>query len=785
MNKILYTIVFLLFYLSINEVKAQYGVVVYGQEQDTLCFIPDNIVGIYHGEPDDNGISIVCPDTTFVMNHLSIDSISFVPIPDRMVLTDNIGDWSEMRLCKDGTIVMTKLENDDKPVEMFFMCPNDSLGIVISDIRFNEEAWPVELTMKEQKMMFDWIDSETFNLTLIFSDSISCKYDSIRYAVDDVESILPKRNVPDIDKKPWLTRLGGFIEFAGGAVQSFVGGAMIVGSGAAELLSAGSSTPVSLPGMGLGFLQVKGGTESIVNGIINAFTNNYATGWDNVGNTLLSQTVEQGIEKGALPLVPDKYFSYIVDSKYNWTKAGWASFFATLVGQILGNLQKPYTWFDLVRDVQRGVMTGVTKDITSKKATVRGYIWPYILESPSQKFETEYGIIVYSSKNTKERYVKKEYNGEGGIIEYTFDGLKLNTTYNYCTYYIDKTNSVSAVAEIKSFKTSNEITVQTNPATDIFEQGAVLHGKIIDYQPEKMKGTCGFYLNKTGSPKANNAWEYSDLEISNTGTFDFPVIDLEDNTTYYFRAFYYSNGNYYYYGDVLSFTTKKMMRSYLQCPDNDHPHMIDLGLPFGTLWACCNVGASSPEESGGYYAFAETEEKEYYDIDNYIHSWKIDDRWYCASPTYSDSISSTRYDVARVKWGYDWRMPMYYEVYELRYNTDLKQKTKNGVDGIEIIGKNGGSIFIPIVGYKVNDEISYKCTDGHTNYEPWDVSYYWTAKPMNDPGYYWGVCFEIGGYSGGLDYHESQRLFYGLPVRAISRGSSSDCYEYYKRRLEW
>ena len=39
------------------------------------------------------------------------------------------------------------------------------------------------------------------------------------------------------------------------------------------------------------------------------------------------------------------------------------------------------------------------------------------------------------------------------------------------------------------------------------------------------------------------------------------------------------------------------------CPNHNHPHMIDLGLPSGTKWACCNVGAKSPEDYGGYYAW--------------------------------------------------------------------------------------------------------------------------------------------------------------------------------------
>ena len=33
----------------------------------------------------------------------------------------------------------------------------------------------------------------------------------------------------------------------------------------------------------------------------------------------------------------------------------------------------------------------------------------------------------------------------------------------------------------------------------------------------------------------------------------------------------------------------------------------DLGLPSGLLWATCNVGATSPEQAGLYFAFGETE----------------------------------------------------------------------------------------------------------------------------------------------------------------------------------
>ena len=48
---------------------------------------------------------------------------------------------------------------------------------------------------------------------------------------------------------------------------------------------------------------------------------------------------------------------------------------------------------------------------------------------------------------------------------------------------------------------------------------------------------------------------------------------------------------------------------------------VDLGLPSGTKWANCNVGATAPEEYGGYYAWGETEKKSdyYFETDKYCN----------------------------------------------------------------------------------------------------------------------------------------------------------------------
>ena len=49
----------------------------------------------------------------------------------------------------------------------------------------------------------------------------------------------------------------------------------------------------------------------------------------------------------------------------------------------------------------------------------------------------------------------------------------------------------------------------------------------------------------------------------------------------------------------------------------DNHEYVDLGLPSGTLWATCNVGANSPEQYGDYFAWGETAPKEVYTWETY------------------------------------------------------------------------------------------------------------------------------------------------------------------------
>ncbi len=90
------------------------------------------------------------------------------------------------------------------------------------------------------------------------------------------------------------------------------------------------------------------------------------------------------------------------------------------------------------------------------------------------------------------------------------------------------------------------------------------------------------------------------------------VTALIPNTIYHVRA-YALRGLKCYYGEEKIFTTG------VNSGAGNH-HYIDFGLPSGTLWATCNVGADSPEDYGDYFAWAEVMPKSVYDWDTYKYS---------------------------------------------------------------------------------------------------------------------------------------------------------------------
>ena len=173
--------------------------------------------------------------------------------------------------------------------------------------------------------------------------------------------------------------------------------------------------------------------------------------------------------------------------------------------------------------------------------------------------------------------------------------------------------------------------------------------------------------------------------------FTTTATGLSPETTYWYRT-YVNVQNTSYYGQTLTFTTEKASAKNLTCSDSSHPHMIDLGLPSGTMWACCNVGASKPEDFGDYYAWGEIWTKSQYTSNTYDYNDGGDFR------NIGSDISREKYDVAYEKWGKEWCMPSASKMQELIDYTTSTWAVQEGVNGRTFTGSNGGKIFLPAAG---------------------------------------------------------------------------------------
>jgi len=143
---------------------------------------------------------------------------------------------------------------------------------------------------------------------------------------------------------------------------------------------------------------------------------------------------------------------------------------------------------------------------------------------------------------------------------------------------------------------------------------------------------------------------------------------------------------------------------------------VDLGLPSGTLWATCNVGATHPEDFGDYFAWGETTTKEVYDWKSYKYGNCTFERFemtkYCTDSCWGfngfvDNLTILEPvdDAATANWGADWRMATKEEWEELYRKTTCTWTTQNGVNGRLLTGCNGNSIFLPAAGFRLDGEL--------------------------------------------------------------------------------
>ena len=194
---------------------------------------------------------------------------------------------------------------------------------------------------------------------------------------------------------------------------------------------------------------------------------------------------------------------------------------------------------------------------------------------------------------------------------------------------------------------------------------------------------------------------------------------------------------------------------------NGHGY-VDLGLPSGTMWATCNVGADTPEGFGDYFAWGETQPKDNYGWGSYLLGTDYDKLTkYCGKPEYgyngfSDGLTALlpKDDAATFNWGNGWRTPTKEEWQELFDHTAHRWTAQEGMLGRLFTADNGNSIFLPACGYFKDSDVMFAGSGGE----------YWSST-LDTVEPCFGLFSETG--NGSHVYVSSYGRIYGMPVRAV------------------
>ena len=319
-------------------------------------------------------------------------------------------------------------------------------------------------------------------------------------------------------------------------------------------------------------------------------------------------------------------------------------------------------------------------------------------------------------------------------------GLSPETQYYYC-FEIWNPN-LNHRSEVKSFTTQpkQKPTVITASVSQFdFANATAVGGGEVTSDGEDAVTERGIYFGTSPNPATTGTKLVA--SSAGTGSFTCTMTGLVEGTTYY----------------VLQGTSYGSEKSFsFFC-------YVDLGLPSGTLWATCNVGAGSPEEYGDYFAWGETQPKDTYNWSTYQYCMGSENTLtkYCTKSScgyngFTDNLTTLLLedDAATANWGYEWRMPTQAEWQELYQNTTHTWTTQNGVNGRLFTATNGNSLFLPAAGYRRNSSLGDAGSYGH----------YWSSSLTTGyPGSSWFLDFSSGNCYMDRDYDR----YCGLSVRPV------------------
>lgn len=182
--------------------------------------------------------------------------------------------------------------------------------------------------------------------------------------------------------------------------------------------------------------------------------------------------------------------------------------------------------------------------------------------------------------------------------------------------------------------------------------------------------------------------------------------------------------------------------------ENGH-YWVDLGLPSGIKWATRNVGAPSPEDYGGYYAWGETSTKSNFSTENY----SVQGKYSMGQDNLTELLPAD--DVAHIVMGGNWYIPTREEMQELLDNCTFERIDMKNGSGYKVVSKRNGKYFLlPAAGSITYDVEEY--VGG--------VFFYWTSSVRAERV---SEAWNLNTYNNELVVDGRVR-FRGCPVRAVT-----------------
>lgn len=380
---------------------------------------------------------------------------------------------------------------------------------------------------------------------------------------------------------------------------------------------------------------------------------------------------------------------------------------------------------------------------------------------------TFYGCKIYESDALVRDYIPAKYNNEYGIydrVSHTFEKSTFHSPFigvrnkadvnDDC--FVDISDIVAVINQIAGSNHYENADVNEDNNVDISDIVMIINciaGEVADMDDDIAgKPQCSNFYPQDGGELSNSEvnasftfWAHktgdynltiklcsdpdmtqligSYQSVANIKTEDsqtsIPIYfgNLESNQPYYWCVYLTDGDELVPYSPVMSF---KIVVENI-CPDDNHPHVIDLGI--GVKFACCNVGAQNPWQAGGYYSWGMTETSDSYDLLSY--------KYYSTYQDLDSNISGTSYDVAHVKWQSNWQMPTVSDIQALM-TLPHERYVLNGILGYMFEGENGAKLYFPGAG-TINSSTTTVGSLG--------IGCYWTSEKseMNLCPYYFFI----------------------------------------------